>query len=139
MNTFKSQSWCRILLIDDDPVWQLISEKMIKHFSSHSVEAFTNPVEALGKIAWRASHAPDTLPDFILLDLDMPQMDGWRFLDEFQKLPEQATRNTGVFILSSSRHHADKTKAKNYRMVKDFFSKPLTQEMVRMIGSFCNN
>jgi len=131
-----NQSRCRILLVDDDPVCHLISEKMIKLFSSHKLESFINPVDALNNIQWRATHAPEELPNLILLDLDMPHMDGWRFLDEFTKL-ENAADKTSVFILTSSAHHADKAKAKKYGIVKEFFSKPLTEEMIRAFTDSC--
>jgi CheY-like chemotaxis protein len=131
-----TQSGYKIVLIDDDPICHLISEKMIKRFSSHSVEAFINALDALQQLSWRASNAPSELPDLILLDLDMPQMDGWDFLDEFNKLPENVAEKTSVFILSSSDHHNDKAKAKNYNVVRNFFSKPLTEEIVRSINTF---
>ena len=77
------ESCIRIVLVDDDPICHLITTKMIKRFTSHEVQAFANPKEALAELIWRASHAADKFPDLILLDIDMPRMDGWQFLDEF--------------------------------------------------------
>lgn len=124
-------SQCRIVLIDDDPICHLISEKMIKRYSSHHIEAFTSANQALQQLQWRADHAPAELPDVILLDLDMPQMNGWEFLEEFQKLPSHS--KIDVVILTSSVHRSDKARAMSYSVVRDFISKPITEDVVKMI------
>lgn len=129
-----TNSQCRIVLIDDDPVCHFISEKMIKRFSSHDVEAFTHAGKALEQLQWRADNAPDQLPDYILLDLNMPFMDGWQFLEAFVAMPDHVAERTQVFILTSSDHHTDIEKAKRFRVVKGFFSKPLTENIVKLIG-----
>jgi CheY-like chemotaxis protein len=128
----------KIALIDDDPICHLITSKMIQAFSSARVEAFINPVEALSQLKWRAINDPHEFPDFILLDINMPVMDGWEFLDEFNKLPEPILQRSCVMMLSSSNHVDDVVKAKEYAVVKNFFSKPLTEEMVRAITLSCN-
>src|SRR5215204_4431849 len=102
----------KVVLIDDDPICHLISEKMIKRFSLNSFESFINANDALEKLKWRANHLPEELPDFILMDIDMPQMDGWQFLDEFDKMPGFVKERITIFILSSSCHFNDKKKAK---------------------------
>jgi len=127
------ESCIRIVLVDDDPICHLITTKMIKRFTSHEVEAFTNPQQALAELMWRSSHAADKFPDLILLDIDMPRMDGWQFLDEFHKLPAHILENASIIMLSSSNHSNDVERSRGYRAVKDFFSKPFTEEMVQMI------
>jgi two-component system, chemotaxis family, chemotaxis protein CheY len=124
----------KITLIDDDPISHLISTRMIKLFSSLEVENFTDPREALSKLFWRATHEVSSFPNYILLDIDMPYMDGWQFLAEFEKLPEDVIKNVSIIILSSSIHFNDIEKAKQYKYVTNFLSKPLTEDKVRMLA-----
>jgi CheY-like chemotaxis protein len=126
-----------IALIDDDPVCHMISSKIIKLFSSFEVETFTKPAEALAQFKWRASNEPDKLPEYILLDIDMPGMNGWQFLEEFEKLPQNVLQRICVMMLSSSNHFTDIEKAKKYKTVKHFLSKPLTQEKLNLIKVTC--
>jgi CheY-like chemotaxis protein len=127
-----------ITLIDDDPVCHMISSKIIKLFSSFAVETFTDPVEALAEFKWRASNEPGKFPGYILLDIDMPGMNGWQFLEEFEKLPDNILQRTCVMMLSSSNHFTDIERSKKYRSVKHFLSKPLTQEKLSLIKVSCN-
>lgn len=127
------ESCIRILLVDDDPICHLITSKLIKRYTSNEVEAFTDPMEALVQLKWRASHERDRFPDLILLDIDMPRMDGWQFLDEFHQLPEEILGSASIIMLSSSNHSNDAQRARQYRAVKDFFSKPFTEDMVQLI------
>lgn len=123
----------RIYLIDDDPICHLISTRIITRFSSMDVHAFTEPIEAMNQLTWLASNEPEKFPDYILLDIDMPLMDGWQFLDEFQKLPPTVLQKSSVMILSSSLHYMDVEKSRKYSFVKDFFSKPLSEEILKRV------
>src|SRR5688572_24429159 len=76
-----------LLLIDDDEVTNMINTKLIaKHFQ-YQVTAYTNGQECLADLKRWHSEAPENLPNAIFLDINMPQMDGWEFLDQFEKLP----------------------------------------------------
>lgn len=127
----------KISLIDDDEVCHLISTKIINLFSSYSVESFTDAKEALTQFRWRASNEVVNLPEVILLDIDMPGMNGWQFLDEFEKLPDVVLNKSCVIMLSSSTSYLDMQKAKTYKSVKDFLSKPLTEEKVNLLRQYC--
>jgi CheY-like chemotaxis protein len=126
-----------ITLIDDDPICHLISTKILKLFSSFTVETFTDAKEALVQLKGRASDANSKFPVYILLDVDMPRMNGWQFLEEFQNLPDHVLQKSCVIMLSSSDHFTDIEKSRQYKCVKHFLSKPLTEEKVRMIKQYC--
>lgn len=70
------------------------------------------------------------LPNIILLDLNMPVMDGWQFLDKFQKSLPLLMKEINIYILSSSTDFRDIQRSKQYLSVKGFFSKPLIAEML---------
>lgn len=110
------------LLIDDDPTVNFIGQIMMKHhdFSSDS-RTFTNAEEALQLIRTLKPEAPYC----IFLDLNMPIMDGWEFLEAFSKLPEDTKAAFHIFILTSSVSPTDREKAATYKEVSEFISKPL--------------
>ncbi|ETZ20868.1 hypothetical protein N824_29715 [Pedobacter sp. V48] len=68
-------------------------------------------------------HKADLLPDVILLDLNMPVIDGWQFLDAFSQL--ELSRNVRIYLASSSIDVVDHTKARQYKTVSNFLIKPL--------------
>ena len=73
----------------------------------------------------------EILPDAILLDLNMPVMDGWQFLDEFIHLPIK--KEISIFIMTSSIDPADIEMAKKYDVIKDYIMKPITANKLDML------
>jgi CheY-like chemotaxis protein len=127
-----------ITLIDDDPISHLINSRMIKLFSTFEVESFTSPIEALQQLSWRATNEVKKFPEYILLDIHMPDMNGWQFLEEFEKLPDSILKRSCVIMLSSSMSMLDIEKSRQYKSVKQFISKPLTEDKINLIKQSCN-
>ncbi len=123
----------RILLVDDDPVTNMINTKLIMREFNFIVEAYTNAQETLVYLRNMVNASPDKIPDVIFLDINMPIMDGWQFLDEFQKLPVFLQKKVRVFMLTSSIDLDDIAKSKAYSSVNDFISKPLTSSKIRTL------
>lgn len=108
----------------------LIEKKMQREKLGAAVQRFNNGQEALDFLLSR----PEEKPDLIFLDLNMPIMDGWGFLDEGQaKITKSPTK---VAILTSSISEEDRTKAKDYNCVSCFLKKPLDIE--ELISSLKN-
>jgi len=116
-----------ICIIDDDPIYQILTRKVIGVANiDYDVVSFNNGQEALDAFTLDG----DKLPDIILLDLEMPIMDGWIFLREMEN---RNTVTTAIFIVSSSISQEDKEAAKEFTKIKGHYSKPFNVEKIRQI------
>jgi CheY-like chemotaxis protein len=73
------------------------------------------------------------LPDIILLDIYMPEMDGWEFIQEFQKIKDQLTKRIEIHIITSSNHPKDITRARTFPEIKAYLQKPVTLEALQEV------
>jgi len=120
----------KIMVIDDDSTFLFIFRKQIEKFQDiEIVNESKNGLEAVNYIKQAGKNGSE-MPDLIALDLDMPIMNGWNFLDEYDKLCKVGAKTIPVCILSSTINQADFDRADNYDLVKSFFSKPLTSEQL---------
>ncbi len=121
-----------IFIIDDDAIHQKIAQIMVeKHTNFERHTSFSDARDALAFI--RANpHSPD-IPDVILLDLNMPFMDGWGFLAEFDQLKNTINKKTRIYVVTSSVDDNDRLRATAYSSVSGFISKPLSPEVVKNI------
>jgi CheY-like chemotaxis protein len=121
-----------ILLVDDDEINNFISIKLIKKALVNSdITACLNGKYAIDQLVKIRDTDPEELPDYILLDINMPIMNGWEFLEEYKRLKLDETAKSKIYIISSSVFSNDINKAKSYSLVKDFVSKPLNIEKIR--------
>ncbi|QEC79501.1 response regulator [Mucilaginibacter ginsenosidivorax] len=121
-------------LIDDDEIFTFLISKQMRlvNFREHLL-VFNAGDQALDYLK-SAIKTGEKLPSVILLDINMPVLDGWQFLDEFIKfdLPEKIT----IHIISSSIDQADRLKAASYQEVSNFYIKPITNDnLVEMLNS----
>tara|TARA_R110002051_G_scaffold325871_1_gene432735 strand:- start:28593 stop:29000 length:408 start_codon:yes stop_codon:yes gene_type:complete len=125
MSKFKS-----ICIIDDDPICVFGIRKMIDQVNFfNEIAVYANGLEAIQDFKKKlVENLP--LPSTILLDLNMPIMDGWDFLEDFKKIPFEDRKNVRIHIVSSSVDSRDLTKANSYKEVNNFFTKPITKENI---------
>src|SRR5687767_5616372 len=122
-----------VMLIDDNEIDNLINQKMIEAASiAENIYTHTgakSAIEFLRNVE-RLEVADKVLPDVIFLDIDMPLMDGFQFLDEFEKLGNGAKKKSKIVMLTSSINPQDSARSKKYASVKQYLNKPLTHESI---------
>ncbi|MFD0963282.1 response regulator [Pseudofulvibacter geojedonensis] len=125
----------KILLIDDDIMTNFINEKNLrKHFLNNEIKSFISAINALEYII-SSFKENNTQKNLIFVDINMPKMDGWEFLDEYKKLPDDLKATNHIYMLSSTCNKNDIEKSKHYSSVKSFFTKPLTHDNINLIHS----
>jgi CheY-like chemotaxis protein len=115
-----------IWVIDDDAIYQTIINKLIQKsgvFSAHS--AFINGKEAIGALN-NSLENNDIIPDIILLDINMPVMDGWEFMEEIKSIKSKISKKIIIYIVSSSIALEDKNKSKTFTDIIGYIPKPIS-------------
>ena len=121
-----------IMLVDDNEIDNLINQKMIEvsgicekifvHSGAKSAIEFLKNLEKLTAVS------KEILPDVIFLDVDMPLMDGFQFLDQFEQLGEDVKSHCKIVMLTSSINPLDVNRAKESSYITKYINKPLTQD-----------
>ena len=125
-----------ILVIDDNPIDNEIAQRIFKRKRlSKRVFSASDGREAISLLnKQRTGDETFLCPELILLDLNMPVMDGFEFLEQYKELAKRPKFSSSVvMILSSSENEKDKERVKRYPFVKDFIVKPLITERARRI------
>lgn len=119
-------------IIDDDEIYLFSIKKVIEvNKLSEKVLEFRNGQEALDFFSTCSDHT--NLPDVILLDINMPVMNGWEFIEEFKKLKPAIDKNIMLYVVSSSVDRTDVDKARSLSNVHDYLIKPMTASQLKSI------
>lgn len=115
-----------ILLVDDDSICCFLNQHIVKtHFPEAKITIKNNGLEAIEFLAEQEQNPPDV----ILLDINMPEMDGWDFLKEYKKRNWNNNFNSKISMLSSSLRKSDLELASEFEdVIKQYLVKPLTKE-----------
>jgi len=125
----------RILLVEDEEINNYIAIRLIqKVMPGAAVTSCLHGKQAI-ELLTEIKHDSSKLPDIILLDINMPVMNGWEFLDEFTRLKIDPESKCAIFVLSSSVFSEDINRAREYPEVKDFICKPLDGTKIRELFS----
>jgi CheY-like chemotaxis protein len=118
----------KVLCVDDDSLSLTISELMLNSACfSEQIDKAMDGMDALAYLdkIWESAEKDQKAPQLILLDINMPVMNGWEFLERFVPAYQEKFPNTKIIILSSTIDPEDFAMAKRFPVVIDFFSKPL--------------
>jgi CheY-like chemotaxis protein len=116
-----------LFLIDDDTTSNFLDARLIKNYMiTENLKVFNYANIALDELKQLVLTDSLEFPDLILLDIQMPYMNGWQFIEEFQKFPQAVLNKCKLFMFSSSANPQDIEKAKTYKVVNGFITKPLT-------------
>ena len=122
----------RFILIDDEVCCNKISAAFIKRkYPDAEIVDFLSPVQALHYI--NTEYKKHLTLTAILLDINMPELDGWQVLEKLQDMPLPVKECLTVFMLSSSIDPKDKQKAEEHLLIKGYIEKPLSKEVLLSI------
>ncbi|MEO6549269.1 MAG: response regulator [Ferruginibacter sp.] len=119
----------KFILVDDDSVNNLISTIIITEaLNKADITSFQVPETALAFIGQK--YLQNIEPTILFLDLNMPTLSGWEFMEEYLQFPEGIKEQISIYILTSSIDDRDKDKANNYDNIAGFITKPLEEKLI---------
>ena len=125
----------KLVFIDDDPIDHFLMKHILRGKNYFDTTTYTMYGSLVLDYMEENKSDPEKLPDVIFLDLNMPQFNGWDFLDRMEQLYTQLDKDIQVYILSSSVMPADEEASTRYSFVNEFISKPIEATEVERIVS----
>lgn len=121
-----------VFIIDDDIVVRILVMKILKNIGYQgNIHQFENGELALKEFTQPTLDLSINTLSLVLLDINMPLMDGWGFLDGLTELPDQNKKGHFITMITSSIDQSDKKKAFSYPDVKDFIQKPVSVQLLK--------
>jgi len=120
-----------IWLVDDDEIYQYVTKTYFEFDEpKRNISTSFSGKEAMDHLL--TANEVD-FPDIILLDINMPKMNGWEFMDEFRKIKPNLKRTPSIFVVTSSENSNDKNKANDYEEIIDYIVKPVDDNKIKEI------
>lgn len=124
----------KYILVDDDALCNEVSRMVLEDaFGEVDIKAFTRPEEGLEFIA--REYPKNSGHTIVFLDINMPRIDGWQFLEQYEKFGEEIKQQINIYVLSSSIDRADRNRAEVNPNVEGFISKPLDIAILTAISA----
>lgn len=124
-----------VYIVDDDKIYRYVFERQLrKQDEQVDIAQFTNGATAFEAMQ-EAIGKRTNIPSIIFLDLNMPIMNGWEFLEAFENMSESLQNRIHIFVVSSSINQKDMQNAKANRHVEDYLIKPVRPEQLKSILS----
>lgn len=130
----------KIMLVDDDEIFVFLISKTIEHLKLvEQIEVFENGLDALEYFE-KHKFNNEILPEIVLLDLSMPIINGWQFLDQYSKISTHLTKKIDIYICSSSISPDDIARAKTIKEITDFIIKPISKEkLIDIVNNYTSS
>lgn len=123
-----------VLLVEDDPITIMVCERILQLTGfAESVSSATNGAEAIEYLSQLSQADKSALPSVIFLDINMPVMNGWEFLENFESIRHYFDVMPIIYVLSSTVDPEDSRRAESFGIVQRFISKPLTKDILDSI------
>jgi CheY-like chemotaxis protein len=124
----------KVMIVDDNEVDLYIAQRVIEKYSfAEEVILMDSAMEALEYLTANAGN-PEMIPDLVFLDVNMPEMNGFEFLDAYTKLPENIKESCIIMMLTTSVHEEDKERADKNPYVRNYLNKPLDEDKLKALG-----
>lgn len=121
----------RVAVVDDDSSYQFLTSRTIRSIGHTDVILqFYDGSEAIHYLSQYADD-PVQLPDLLLLDINMPRVDGWMFLEEFSTIKNRIAKEITIVMVSSSIDSRDVARARENKNILDYVMKPVSAEKFR--------
>ena len=124
-----------VFVVDDDDIYQFTIGITLKNISAvNNIRSFSDGAKALEHLLTH-QNTNDELPDIILLDINMPVMDGFQFMEEFTELLPKISKSIKVYMVSSSMDPKDIKKVERIEAISDYLIKPVNANQIKEILS----
>lgn len=117
-----------VCVIDDDNIYQYTAKVILESTGLiREIRSFYDGKTAINYFRNHAGENKETLPDVIFLDINMPEMNGWEFLDEYNALLPSLCKPITLYMVSSSVNSSDMQRSRSYKAVTDYIVKPVNR------------
>lgn len=126
-----SETSNKVCVIDDDRIYRFTIERYLKMYQlSDQIVEFSDAEDALKFLESNVKNK-EVLPDIIFLDVNMPIIDGWKFMLKYQEFAKEICKSIRIYMFSSSIDTRDRDRANDFPEISDFIIKPISEQKLK--------